>query len=456
LALRDRIYAVVLRTTLWPLMNVATGRSIHRKMQFLDRSQWWPRERLEAYQLAKLQRLIRHVYDRVPFYGREMRRRKLRPEDFTSLDVLREMPVVTKTMLQENPGDFLAAGYRFEDLITGSTSGSTGQPTRFYRTREQDSWYWALKYRMWGMAGYRLGEPYVHLYNSPRPGRRKRVQDLLLRNTPVYLFEADDQPGLLASVLAILSRRHIRFLAGCTTPIRVLADHRASLPSSPPIYLRAILTTGNVLTDHEREVLQRVLGAPVWDHYGLGGEGMHVAAECEEHDGYHINMENVLIEPENSLAAETGESTNLYVTALDNYGWPLIRYDTQDAAVFNRRSCPCGRGLPLLERIDGRLSDVIVLPNGRRITAHFFAIIGKSFAVAQYQVEQRTRDSFLIRVRWKGNHPIEEEKNRIVECLRRAGGEAVRVSFEDVSRLPPSPGGKHRYIIPLEGPNPVV
>jgi phenylacetate-CoA ligase len=443
----DRLYAAVLRTALWPLMNTATGRSIHRKMRFLEESQWWPLERLQEYQLAKLQRLMHHVYDRVPFYGREMRRRGLRPDDFTSLDALRQMPVVTKAMLQENPHDFLAAGFRFEDLITGSTSGSTGQPTRFYRTREQDSWHWALKYRMWGMAGYRLGQPYVNIYNMTRDLAAKRLQDLLLRNHAFYIFAEADQAALLDRVVAALARPEVRFLAGCTSTIRILADHYAARGLAPPPQLQAILCTGSLLLPSERRFIESQLGAPMWDHYGLGGEGIHVAAECEQKHGYHINVENLVIEPQDRQAVTSGEAVGALVTALDNFAWPLIRYETGDAVVFTHRPCPCGRGLPLLSRIDGRIVDTLALSSGVRLNEHYFSVLFGDLAdVAQYQVEQVREDTLTIRLVWCST-PSTAVKQHVAANLRKASRCPLTISFLDVEYIPLSRSGKHRNLV---------
>ncbi len=445
----DRLYAAVLRTAIWPLMNVATRRSIHRKVRFLDRSQWWPRERLEAYQLAKLQHLMRHVYDRVPFYGREMRQRGLHPDDFTSLDVLRHMPVVTKAMLQENPSDFLATGCRFEDLLTGSTSGSTGQPTRFYRSREQDSWHWALKYRMWGMAGYRLGQPYVNIYNMTRNLVAKRVQDALLRNHAFYIFAEADQAALLDRIVAALAQPEVRFLAGCTSTIRILADHYAARGLAPPPQLQAILCTGSLLVPPERQLIQSRLGAPLWDHYGLGGEGVHVAAECEQKHGYHVNVENLVIEPQDPQAAARGEAVGALATALDNFAWPLVRYETGDAVVFTHRPCPCGRNLPLLERVDGRVSEIIALPCGARLNAHYFADLAYHGTIRQYQAEQVSPGRIVLRIVWNTGRPQLEVKDAIGARFARLVQGTATLELEDHDAIAPAPGGKHRYVIAL-------
>lgn len=445
-----RLYAGFVRGVLWPLMNRAYGRSIDRRMRFLDRSQWWTRARLEVLQARKLRRLVEHAYLRVPFYRREMRARGLRPENFTSPAMLRHMPLVTKAMLVEDPHDFLAEGARLESLVKDATGGSTNQPATFYRSREQDSWHWALKYRMWGMAGYRLGLPYVNIYNMRRRSLRKRVQDRLLRNCDFYLFEESRQDAVLARMLDVLSDPDVRFLAGCTTTIRVLAEYRAALAHPPPIHLQAILSTGSLLTQRDRAYIERHLAAPMWDHYDLGGEGAHVAAECEVKRGYHVNAENMIIEPAEPGCVDSDEATEIYLTVLDNHAWPLIRYVTGDRAVFTSRSCPCGRGLPLLERIDGRVSEVLRLPNGVKLNTHYFSVIlAEVHDIDQYQVEQTARDVIVLRIVWRRREQAEALRRQIASQVETVSAGTVRVQFEDVAEIPRLPSGKHRFIIAL-------
>jgi phenylacetate-CoA ligase len=188
----------------------------------------------------------------------------------------------------------------------------------------------------------------------------------------------------------------------------------------------------------------------MWDHYGLGGEGAHIAAECERKFGYHINVENLIVEPAEPETIDTGQPTEVLVTVLDNYAWPLIRYVTGDYAVFSTRTCPCGRGVPMLERIDGRVSEVLRLPNGVKLNTHYFSVIlSEAHDIAQYQVEQTARDTVLLRTVWRGRERAESITRWIVSELNKVSAGTVRVLFEDVASIPPLRSGKHRFIIAL-------
>jgi phenylacetate-CoA ligase len=446
----EDLYARVFRATLWPLLDRANGTQIQRRLAFLEASQWWDRERLEALQRRKLRRLLEHAAARVPFWRRTFAERGLTPADLREPADLRRLPCVGKPALKADPRDFLAEGERLETLIAGTTSGSTGQPTRFHRSRQQESWHWALKYRMWGMAGYRLGVPYANLYNMRRASWRKRLQDRLLRNRAFYVFGAGDQSAELDRVLAALRDPRLAYLAGCTTTLKLLAEHLARRGGARPPGLRALLTTGSLLSARDRELLERGLGAPVWDHYGLGGEGAHVAAECEHKRGYHVNVENLIVEPADPASVDTGEASEVIVTVLDNLAWPLIRYATGDFAVFTRRACECGRGLPLLERIDGRVSELLRLPNGAALNVHYFSVVlGKHDGVLQYQVEQVRPDRLRIAVVWGPDAPVAASQAAIARELSAVSHGSVEVEFASLAEIPLLPNGKQRYVIPL-------
>jgi aspartate 1-decarboxylase len=115
------------------------------------------------------------------------------------------------------------------------------------------------------------------------------------------------------------------------------------------------VTSGETLSLEQRETIERFFGCAVFDRYG-GVEFNNVAQECREHNGLHIFSDLVYAEvlsTENE-PVKPGEVGELVITDLRNHYMPFIRYRTGDLAVQSDRKCPCGRGLPLLERIEGR------------------------------------------------------------------------------------------------------
>src|SRR5262249_8028755 len=131
---------------------------------------------------------------------------------------------------------------------------------------------------------------------------------------------------------------------------------------------RGIITSAMVLHNWQRRVIEEVFACRVTNRYGCEEVSL-IACECERHEGLHVNADNLLVEVlRDGRPAAPGEPGSVVVTDLSNRAMPLLRYQVGDVAVATDRLCPCGRGLPLLERIEGREADYVVTPSGRLIS----------------------------------------------------------------------------------------
>jgi phenylacetate-CoA ligase len=159
-----------------------------------------------------------------------------------------------------------------------------------------------------------------------------------------------------------------------------------------------------------------------------------LAAECERHRGLHIAAENVIIETvKDGKPVGPGELGEILVTDLNRYGMPLIRYTIGDAGVLSDRVCPCGRGLPLLEEVAGRITEIVRTPQGKLlgvVVAHIF----KDLPLKIYRVIQETPDELIVRmVKAPGYGPQHEAHIR--KCF---GGIPVRMEYVDDIPVPAS------------------
>ena len=125
-------------------------------------------------------------------------------------------------------------------------------------------------------------------------------------------------------------------------------------------------TFGEILEPVCRATCQQVFGVKVVDMYSSQEVG-YIALQCPEHEHYHVQAENLLVEvlAEDGRGCGPGEVGRVVVTTLHNFAMPLLRYDIGDYAEVGA-SCPCGRGLGVLTRILGRQRNLLVLPDGRR------------------------------------------------------------------------------------------
>ncbi|MCK5213318.1 MAG: hypothetical protein KAQ74_05280, partial [Dehalococcoidia bacterium] len=163
------LYNVFARHALAPSLDLLRGTRTMKCLTELEESQWWPRERIEALQAERLQRLIAYAYDKVPYYHRLMVERGLTPHDIQSTKDITRLPVLTKDLVRANLDDMCAVDYPRHLLFQGRTSGSTGEPLLFYSTRsaQYDHGY-AVGLRSMRWAGIELGDKTVSVCASSR------------------------------------------------------------------------------------------------------------------------------------------------------------------------------------------------------------------------------------------------------------------------------------------------
>src|SRR5262249_28819681 len=137
----------------------------------------------------------------------------------------------------------------------------------------------------------------------------------------------------------------------------------------------------------------------VQDRYGCR-ELMLVASECERREGKHINAENVFVEIQRAgRPAAPGEAGELLLSDLLNRSMPLLRYRNQDIGTAAASTWGCGRGLPSLAKIEGRLLDMIVGPEGQLLAGEFFPHLLKDHPeIQRYQVHQARDRSITLRI----------------------------------------------------------
>ena len=170
---------------------------------------------------------------------------------------------------------------------------------------------------------------------------------------------------------------------------------------------------------------------------------MSLAGECEYRDGLHINSENVVLE----AGRDIDEPSNIIVTDLHNYGMPFIRYEIGDLGNLKDGRCACGRGLPRLLGIEGRVLDMLRTADGRIVPGEFFPHLLKEIPeVAQYRVEQKDLNRIVISaVMIRELSGISREL--LYREIGKVFGSATRCDIQQVEQLPALASGKRRITL---------
>lgn len=434
------------------------ARGAHKYYDFLEESQWWSIDKLKEYQDKKLRNLINHAYRNVPYYRELFDQRGIRPEDIRTSDDLVRLPILTKDIIRKNfPENITSVSERPSGEAVWTTGGSTGEPLKFFGDTRSSSIAWASFFRYCRWMGYEWGDSFAVFWRAQaHTGHTQKWHQRALdwlqktRIPNVHYFNASTMgEEHLKQYVLKLSRLKPQVLRGYVSALTCLAEYyiREPIESIRP---KVITTTAEVLSPHDRELLRRSFGADVFDQYG-SAECMGVAFECPEHAGLHTTMEHCVVESvdEHGNRVADGEKGMLVVTDLDNHTMPFIRYMNGDVGSYEGRVCGCGRGLRLMDYVDGRSIDMIRGVNGSSAHGLFFVTVLQElgwlekYGVKDFEIVQKAPDRLDCSFVCDTNPGGSGEADFIRLCCQHFGQMQINIRFVD--RIVPGPSGKRRY-----------
>ena len=451
------MYNKFLRITYPLYLKIRYGTTLLRKYsQELNESQWWSTDELAALQLRRLQALLRHAYQNVPYYSRKFGEIGLEPEDIKTLDDLPRLPILTRQDVRENLPDLVARNFPRSRLIPSSTGGSTGEPMQFYADGETRWRGEAARERAYFWYGYEMGDKVAYLWGSQsdlslQQSFYSRLFNLVLRTIFLDAFNmSENRMGKFAQKLARFKPQTIIAYASAANLFAWYLHDRGI----DNVKTRVAITQAEKLFPEQRQLIEEVLNCEVFDFYG-SREVSTIAAECPQHGGYHISAENIVLEfIKDNEPVSPGETGKILVTDLHNYAMPFIRYENGDLGVPSGERCSCGRGLPLIHSIEGRATDVLVIGN-KFISSPSLTLLFKNLPVKQYQLVQEAENEIIIKI-VKTAEFIDKDAEQLLKMIRTYVGSDVELNLQSVSVIPPAVSGKHRFIIskvPLKIPS---
>jgi phenylacetate-CoA ligase len=414
-------------------------KNVERYYETLCTTQWLSPKQIRELQDEKLRRLIRHAYRSVPYYRARMQELNLRPEDIRTQDDLAKLPLLTKDDVRRYLHfDIIAEGASHADMLRISTSGSTGEPFVCYADRTQVEFRWAATMRSQEWTGYRFGDPCVRLWHqtigmSDTQTRKERLDAWFARREFVPVFEMTEDK--LEEIVQLLVGAQPVLIDGYAEAFNFLAQYletRGGIDSRP----RALMSSAQTLPRKSRELIEKAFGCPVFDKYG-SREFSGVAYESDAHEGHLVVAEGyvveILVDGRPALPGEVGE---VVITDLNNYCMPFIRYRIGDLAeaVDNSVQSSCGRGLPRMGEIQGRVQSIIQGTDGHFVPGSFFPHLLKDYeyAIKRFQVVQDEAGAIKLRV-VKAPRYSDTTLDEIKAQIRQYLGDGLRIDviFED-------------------------
>lgn len=426
-------------TVLW-LNNPRVGWRSGRQYAELQRTQWLSSGEMEAFQEAKIRRLIEHARTRVPFFkdyppwpdagGGAVR------------DQLAAYPILTKEAIRKCASALRQASGLPRFYVRGTTGGTTGAPIEVWRDRHHHAMGAAAYWRSLGWVGIK---PQTRGVLANAMGKVVWYGRLRMRLANKMRVDAIGKSMEEKRRLALQIRDfHPGYIAGYVSDLLALgpACHEAG------VRIGLVLTTGEMLYEHQRQELGRSYGGKVASYYGCNEVGS-MAFECEQ-GRMHVADEHVLVEVVDDGGVPVWDQPGrILLTDLDNRLTPFIRYEVDDVGVLTRDPCPCGRRLTVLKSLDGRTQDALVNAAGDRLSTVCLAGKFRNLrAIHRIQLVQRTVTE--IELLYEGAEPgMESERTAIVAEIHQRLGSQMRVTPRSVENLVFTRRGKCRLVVSL-------
>jgi len=321
-----------------------------------------PDER-RARQLDSFRKLVKTVYERVPFYRGKLDAAGFRPEDLRTLEDVSRLPFTTKDELRETYPFKLLAAPREEIVEIHTSSGTTGTPVLgAYTKADIDLWSESMA-RTLALAGADRGDMVHNAFGyglfTGGLGVHYGARKMGLSVVPISSGNTKRQIMIMRDFRATI--------LACTPSYSLYLAEVAREEGITPgdLALKAGIFGAEPWSDTMRVEIEKSLGIKAHDIYGLTEIiGPGVSAECGTQDGRHVNEDLFypeIIDPKTGSVLPDGSRGDLVLTTLTREGTPLLRYRTRDITYLTRGACPCGRTTVRMHRLLGRTDDMLII-----------------------------------------------------------------------------------------------
>lgn len=360
------------------VMTASLRMSVFQMVESFEKDERLSKDEFHHIQWVKLQKLIKDAVTNSQYYRDIFSEMGAEPNDIQNESDFKKIPILTKDMVRENYHKILA---RHQSLFLhkAKTSGSTGKPLKFYKDPNAVASTYAAMYRGHRWFGVDIGAREARLWGVPmdKSNRIKtKVIDTILNRTRQDGFQLSDE--LFSNYYNKLTHFNAKYLMGYPSLVFAFAQYlKAKGVSRKHFKFKFVKCTAEVLSEYQKELIEEVFDCPCISEYGSAETGV-VSFECPARNN-HIMAESVWVEFEPNDSMANDKYKKLIVTNLYNEAFPIIRYEVGDLASQVNGNCSCGRTLPLMSNVVGRVSDIVVGNENKYFNSSIFSYIIKNF-----------------------------------------------------------------------------
>ncbi len=427
------------------------GWQYRRYARFVERAQWWSRERAREYQLGQMRGMLAWAYEKTPYYRESFEGAGFHPSDFRSLEDVSRLPIIDRDTLRRHLNRMCAQspdGAGVEYVTTGGTSGA---PLGFYIGVDRSATEYAYLVSGWRRAGYRLSALQCvfrgQVVGRDGQGMHHDFDPLLRRHHYSTYHLTDDSIG---SYLRHISTLEPCYIQAYPSAVTILARYLDRKGVRAPNNIRGILAGSENVYEDDRATAERAFGVRYLSWYGHS-EKLVLAVECEHSTRYHVWPTYgyfELLDEEGRPVTEPGKRGEIVGTGFINRVVPFIRYRTGDFATYVGDRCgACGREHPLIEEIRGhRIQEMLVAHDGALISWTALNMHDDTFDnVLRFQFVQTKPGQATLRIVPAARFN-DEDRERVRRNLDRKLKDRIEFDVELCDRVALTFDGKSIYV----------
>lgn len=409
----------------------------------------------------KIIKILKHSYDTVPYYNELFKKNNLDVEKIETYEDFQQIPLLRKDDINEQKHNFVSGLYSVDKLHEEYTSGSTGEPVCLYKSTadkiNMGKAIWKIRNQRYGITAK---DPYCRFhmvlsdendesYVPPIIEEDKNVSMSLLHLTDTYIME----------FYKLLKKNEVKWIFGMPSALFIIAEFITKNQLPPIESIKYIELSGEYRTELMKQRIAQAFDCDVADFYGLR-ETYGAAISCKS-GKLHCVDSNVFLEvlDENGKVLPDGEEGLIYITSVNNFAMPLIRYATGDRGrLYRNVECECGECGNILDLSSTRTVDYIEYEDGNKINSAvvYCALVEVNKVlgdvIVQFQIRQKSFTDFLVKIKLLDQDvSIEQIKEIFEEYVTKFGMRKVNWNYEIVESIESSSkSGKLKYFIKEE------
>lgn len=331
-------------------------------------------EELLEEQEAQKKALVKYAFEEIPFYKRHYSEVDFELGDMEQEGWFEKLPIITKDHLRNSFEEFTPQDLKnFRRIST--TGGSTGVPTKCgYDGRITEEVY---SWRLQSWYNVHPWDDHAYVWRDTRTTKIAKLKNALLwwPTKHLKLNASFITEEAIVAFLKDFNCAKPTLLQGYVGAVCQVAQY--VLEHSIQLHVpKFVWVTSAPISPVQRKLLEDAFHAPVCDQYG-SCEIRWIAQQCPQANGLHVNIDHVFLEfvDDANISVPCGNYGKTLLTNLEDYVFPMIRYENGDRGRWLNQRCSCGRPLPLIDSVKGRESESFVLPSGRTINGEYLTTI---------------------------------------------------------------------------------